>query len=254
MEDKLSLRDAFHQYFEFVPATTKALREQAYKIRYEVYCEELAYENPEAFPDQLEQDCFDKNSLHYLLKHKESQEFAACVRLAMVDSNKTLPFESTCGNSLYIDTDRPVSLEENSCFEISRLAVRSQFRQRRGEQGKPYSIDSAESNSDTRRTNYPLITYGLYMACFAGSGHHQLSNVFVMMENSLARRLRIMGVLFEQIGFPVEHRGLRAPYRILASKSQAQMSDDLQQLISDMRSILESVEPSMKYEDILVHG
>jgi len=254
MEDKLSLTEVFHNYFEFVPATTKVLREQAFKIRYEVYCEELAYESPDEFPDQLEQDSFDENSLHYLLKHKESQEFAACVRLAMVDDNKTLPFESTCGNSLYVDTIRPVSLEENSCFEISRLAVRSQFRKRRGEQNKPYSIDTPERQSDTRRTNYPLITYGLYMACFAGSLHHQLSNVFVMMEMSLARRLRIMGVLFEQIGLPVEHRGLRAPYRILASESQEQMSDDLQQLIQDMRAVLENVEPPIKYNNFLEHG
>jgi len=253
-KEKQTLTETFHRYFELVPATTKQLRDEAFKIRYEVYCEELGYENPEDFPDQLEQDCFDANSLHYLLKHKASQEFAACVRLAMVDSNNALPFESTCGDTLYLDTARPASLAANTSVEISRLAVRSQFRKRSGEQNKPFSIDSPKAESDERRTNYPLITYGLYMACFAGSLHHHLDNVFVMMETRLARRLRIVGIEFGQVGHPVEHRGLRAPYCISPSIGQFQLSEDLQHLISDMRSVLASNEPSIKYLGLQANG
>jgi len=243
MDEKDTLTDTFHRYFEFIPASTKALQEQAFKIRYEVYCEELGYEDPEQFADHLEQDEFDKHSLHYLLRHKESQEFAACVRLAMVDANKCLPFEYTCGDKLYDETIRPADLEENTSVEISRLAVRSQFRKRSGEQNRPFTIDTPKAESNERRSNYPLITYGLYMACFAGSLHHHLDNVFVMMEPRLARRLRIVGIPFEQIGLAVEHRGSRAPYKISPSSAQYQLSNDLQQLINNMRTVLDAVDP-----------
>jgi len=254
MEEQASLTETFHRYFEFIPAITQELREEAFKIRYEVYCEELGYENPDHFPDQLEQDCFDQNSLHYLLRHKSSQEFTACVRLAMVDSENKLPFEYTCGDSLYLDTVRPKALPNNSCVEISRLAVRSQFIKRSGEKNKPYSDDSPTQEFDERRTNYPLITYGLYMACFAGSLHHNTDNVFVMMETRLARRLRISGINFEQIGLAVEHRGKRAPYKILPKIGQHELSDDLQHLINDMRLVLTEAEPTMEYPVLQANG
>jgi len=152
-----------------------------------------------------------------------------------------------------LDTLRPAELPANSCIEISRLAVRSLFRKRSGEQNKPYLVDTEKSTINERRTNYPLITYGLYTACFAGSLHHDLENIYVMMEPRLARRLRIFGVQFEQIGLPVEHRGLRAPYRILPTDGLSQISDELQQLVTDMRSILNQVEPS-KEQGLIAHG
>jgi len=247
MEDKATLADTFHRYFELVPAATKQLQNEAFKIRYEVYCEELGYEDPERFADQLEQDDFDKHSLHYLLRHKSSQEFAGCVRLAMVDSNTALPFEFTCGDSLYLDTARPSDLPSNTCVEISRLAIRSQFRRTRRGQENPYPIDVPKTGAYRGITNYPLITYGLYTACFASALHHNFDNVFVMMEPRLERRLRIVGIKFEQIGIPVEHRGLRAPYRINTGSAQLQLSDDLQTLVHDMRLVLNLKETSMAH-------
>ena len=41
------------------------------------------------------------------------------------------------------------------------------------------------------------------------------STVLAMMEPKLARRLRIFGITFHQLAEPIEHRGLRAPYRLV---------------------------------------
>lgn len=238
--EKKTIVDTFHQYFEFIPATTEALRREAFRIRYEVYCEELAYEDSANFPDGLEQDYFDNTAFHYLIRHKPSGEYAACVRIAVGGNKQILPFETTCEKSLYLCTERPENLAANNCGEISRLAVRSMFRKRTGEQNQPYTIDTVESAANERRTNYPLITYGLYMACFAGSIYHDIDTIFVMMEPRLARRLRILGVVFEQIGLAVDHRGLRAPFRIAPKMAQYQLAEDLQHLIHDMKAVITS--------------
>jgi len=252
MEDKCTLATTFHQFFEFIPANTKELQAHAFRIRYEVYCEELGYENPEEFSDDLERDDFDDNSLHYLLRHKQSQEFAACVRLAMVDGNHTLPFESICGDSFYIGASSPDTFPADSCVEISRLAVRARYRKGCADQTQSCLVHSPGKKKQV--SQYPLITYGLIMACFAGSLHHHFDNVFVMMETRLARRLRMMGVAFEQIGLPVEHRGQRAPYRISPRSAQFQLTTDLQHIIHDMRLVLTDIEPSMKQHPFLVNG
>jgi len=74
------------------------------------------------------------------------------------------------------------------------------------------------------------------------------------MEPRLARRLRIVGIQFEQIGLSVEHRGSRAPYQISPRHSQFDLSEDLQHLINDMRSVLGNIDISMKYSSLQANG
>ena len=45
-----SIDEAFHDYFEIVPATTEALKTEVYRLRYQVYCLETGFENPADFP------------------------------------------------------------------------------------------------------------------------------------------------------------------------------------------------------------
>ena len=53
--DPLDLVRDFDTYFEIVPAYTEVLRDEVYRIRYQVYAEELGWENTEQFPADREQ-------------------------------------------------------------------------------------------------------------------------------------------------------------------------------------------------------
>lgn len=46
-----------------------------------------------------------------------------------------------------------------------------------------------------------------------------LKGAFAMMEPRLARRLRRLDILFEQVGETVEHHGLRGPFSAIVTPS-----------------------------------
>ena len=47
-----------------------ALREEVYRLRYEVYVREFAYEAEEHFAEFMERDDYDDHSVHCLLRHR----------------------------------------------------------------------------------------------------------------------------------------------------------------------------------------
>lgn len=239
MSDFNSIRMSFHEYFKAIAADTEELKQEAFRIRYDVYCDELGYEDKSCFIDRLETDCYDSIAYHCLLQHKSSGEFAGCVRLAMPSSEVNdykLPFELTCNGKLNKQIVDIETLQPDSYGEISRLAVRSNFRRRAGEKESPYGVVSDESLFADERRSFPLIAFGLYLAAAASGLNTGLERVFAMMEPRLARRLRIFGIEFEQIGEPIEHRGIRAPYQVTEEGLYKRMPADLKLLLNDIRN------------------
>lgn len=205
----------FHRYFLAVPADSAALRDEVYRIRYDVYCDELGWENPSTFPDGRERDAFDPYSLHSLLLHRPSNTYAGCVRLVKVNPEKPddlLPFERLCAGRLYKDVIDTARLDRLRIGEISRLAVRARFRRRPGEHETAEGKLPEQSRERERKT--PPIAMGLYLAAAASGLITGMEGVFALMEPRLARRLIGYGIAFRQVGDPVEHRGLRAPFYI----------------------------------------
>jgi len=229
---------SFHEYFKAVPATNDRLKNEVFRIRYEVYCEELGYEDTNQFPDGLEHDSYDPHSLHCLLWHKSSEQFAGCVRLAKTSpslNNQKLPFEITCGDKVDQSIVNINQLPNESYGEISRLAVRSAFRKRAGEKNTPFGVIPDAGPEIEERRSFPLIAFGLYLAAAASGLNSGLERAFAMMEPRLARRLRIFGINFEQIGEAIDHRGLRAPYQITEEGLYRRMPEDLKLLLDDIR-------------------
>ena len=92
-----NLGSAYKNYFELVPAVSEILRDEVYRIRHQVYCEELAFE-PQR-PDRREKDVYDAHSLHLLIRTVQTGNFAGCVRIVRVrptDPDHPLPFENAC--------------------------------------------------------------------------------------------------------------------------------------------------------------
>lgn len=231
----------FHRYFNAVFAADEALCNEVFRIRYDVYCDELGFEDPGRFPDKRESDEFDANSLHCLLRHKTSNTYAGCVRLVLVDRqapDELLPFERLCQDGLYRELIHEIAPDRTRVAEISRLAVRSTFRRRKDERGQPgVVVEERSRKGGAVRT--PWIALGLYLSAAAAGLIRGLDGVFALMEPRLARRLGTYGIRFVQVGNPVEHRGERAPFFI-------SRQDLFEGLPPPVRGLLEVIERDLR--------
>ena len=240
---RIDLVTPYREYFKLVAADTEHLRETAYRIRYEVYCNELGWEDRNLFPDGLERDAFDLSSKHCILEHRATDTSAGCVRLVMASPEKdkpAIPLQQHCAAALdagQFDIDQ---LPRRSFGEISRLAILSQYRRRPSEQETPDGMGKQlfEMKQDERR-RFPHIALGLYLGAASiglGSG---LNGVFAMMEPRLARHLRLVGIQFQQVGKVIDYHGPRAPFYItragLFNKIRPELRELLEAIEEDLR-------------------
>lgn len=228
----------FYEYFKLVVANTPKLREEVYKIRYQVYCKELNYEREEDCRDGMERDIYDQRSIHCLLLHRSSGVYAGCVRLILPapgNLEKSLPVEKVC--SL-----KPNGIELNNlhryCFgEVSRLAVRGEFRRRKGEAQSPHGVSAEESTAvENERRHFPLIAIGLYLAAISIAQEIDLNSIFTLMEPRLARHLRRFGINSCQIGDSVEFHGERGPFQINLETVASGMNTNVHELFQAIRA------------------
>lgn len=116
----------FARYLRPRYAATDALRETSFRIRHQVYCEELRFE-PER-ESGMETDDFDEHSYHCVIEHKPSGNFAGTVRIVYSDSaEQLLPIEKFCSTAISCEENAPWDFPRNEICEISRLAVPEQF-------------------------------------------------------------------------------------------------------------------------------
>jgi len=231
-----SLASAFEQFFEILPANTDALRDVVYRIRYQVYCEEMQFEAKQDHPDGREIDDFDAHSVHGLLRHRPSGEFAGCVRLVLNHSRSQepqLPLERYCGQSLDPQILDLTRIDRRSFGEISRLAIVSRFRRRPGEAQTPHGVaDDAASLEPSERRIFPHIALGLYLAAAAMSLQRGMSMVVVMMEPRLARHMRYFGINFVKAGDVIDHHGMRGPFYITKESLHRDIRPEIHELLS----------------------
>jgi N-acyl amino acid synthase of PEP-CTERM/exosortase system len=210
--DIRDLGTGFKRFFEIVPAVSAELREHAYRIRHEVYCEELKYEPKR--PDRRELDEYDAHSLHCLIRSLQSGNFVGCVRLVLARPGNPaypLPFEKTCATTIDRSVVDPRVLPRHTIAEASRLAVISRYRLRRGEKAQPYSIVDEKSFSGRPMPRFPYIPVALYLATLELAAMHGIETLFVLTEPRLACHFAKLGVDIQPIGDAVEHRGTRIP-------------------------------------------
>jgi len=212
-----NISDHFTQFLQPQVAINQALKEEVFKIRHNVYCEELAFE--EIREDGQETDEFDDQSIFSLIKHKPSGAFTSCVRLVISKGpDELLPIEKYCIDSITNKELNPKNFNRSEIAEISRLAVKSDFRRRKADKykGSGTGVISESTYSETELRCFPFIAIGLYMAAATIVINTGIRHVYVMMEPRLARSMKFIGINFQQLGEPVDYHGLRAPYYISA--------------------------------------
>jgi N-acyl amino acid synthase of PEP-CTERM/exosortase system len=244
---KMDLVAPYRDFFKMVPADTAELKEEVYRIRYGVYCEELGWEEKSSFPDGLEIDDYDNSSKHCLLQYRKDHSFIGCVRLVLAhpdSASPPIPMVEHCSdildkNILNIDT-----LDRSAFGEISRLAVKKEFRRRPGESDSPSGFSNlGEQEVSGERRRFPHIALGLYLGAASIGIGEGLSGVFAMMEPRLARVLRIFGIHFQQVGKTLEHRGTRAPFYIDREALHKHLRPEL-------RALLEAIEEDLGVMDL----
>ncbi|MBL0710174.1 MAG: PEP-CTERM/exosortase system-associated acyltransferase [Colwellia sp.] len=225
-----SIAENFSQYFSIKFANTKELRQEAFKIRYGVYSEELGWESENE--QKMESDEYDFCSYHCLLEHKRTKTFAGCIRLVIPPTNKPsmpLPFEANCLDSIRKDVF-PSPLFRGGFGEISRLAVLSSFRRREDEKKTPFVLKDINPDtvySEEERRNFPNIATGLYLAGMALADLCNHQGIFVMMEPRLNRCLRRFGLPFIQVGDETNYHGNRAMFYLEKEAFFTELTEDM---------------------------
>ncbi len=210
--DRFSLGEGFKKYFEISSAFDEDSRNAVFGIRHEVYCEELGFEPVR--PDRRETDEYDRHRLHCLLRTASApQTLVGCNRLVLArpeDPDYPLPFERTCAATINRSIIDPARQPRGAIAEVSRLAVRAQYRRRKGETKAAVAL-SDEDFGTQNQPRFPYIPIGLYLAIVAMARREGIETLFVLTEPRLADHFSKLGVKITQIGGPVEHRGTRIP-------------------------------------------
>jgi N-acyl amino acid synthase of PEP-CTERM/exosortase system len=205
---------AFNQYFELVHADSDQLREEVFRLRYQVYIVETGFERCEDHPDGIERDAFDERSDHYLLRHRASGFYAATARMILPDLSAPLapfPIERHCPFYDGLAIRDPEA--RRRLGELSRFAVSKAFKKRIGEAG---SLIGVAGNVDMyfepdERRVLPHLSLGLFAAELRMMHEHGLTHGYAVMEPALYRLLGRFGATFDQIGPAVDYHGERIP-------------------------------------------
>ena len=232
----LDLGEGFNQFFELTPALDEASLDQVYRIRHDVYCRDLGWEPVRE--DGRETDEFDRHSFHCLLRRRGTGEPVGCTRLILPrpeDPAYPLPFEDSCREVLDRSLADPARLPRNTLGEVSRLAVLSSYRQRKGESGSAVSVNDDDFGGIGPRTRFPFVPVSLYLGAAAIARRFGIEHVFVLTEPRLANHFNRIGFDIRAVGGAIEHRGTRVPSLLSSSKVVA----GLRPMIRPMYEVIE---------------
>ena len=194
----------YGHYFSIVLADTPNLREQVYRLRYQVYCVERDFENPTRHSTGQETDDYDCQSVHAAVVHRRSGTVCGCVRLILPRGGVSLPIVR------FISDPARAYMLANGTAEVSRFAALKAFRRRTGESEYRDLHCSQLGPSELRRL-MPHMTLGLILAVATLCQSHGISHLAAVMAPALVRLLRNCGLEFLAIGPLVEYHGERQP-------------------------------------------
>ncbi|HEX5791915.1 MAG TPA: PEP-CTERM/exosortase system-associated acyltransferase [Rheinheimera sp.] len=219
-----TLSHYFPDYFQALQANTEPLKRATYRLRHQVYCEELQFEPERA--DALEHDHFDDRAMHIAVKHLLNDSLAGTVRIVTSQfKNEPLPIEQYYSGDFTNTVLAPANFSRQHICEISRLAVPAAIRCRA----------PGQDAASLERSCSKLVAISLYLLaqilCLRAGRVH----TYVMIEPALARALRRVGLHFVQIGQPIVFNGIRAPYYLDARTTNTSLSPEYLQL----RALLE---------------
>ena len=201
----------YYRNFAVVRATTTKLLDQVYRLRYQVYCIENQFEDPNEHGDERERDEYDAVSAHVLLLHRKSGTAVGTARIIMPQLGSTwrpLPLWQVIAPEVRRDLDR---LPWHQTGEISRFAISKEFRRWwRDHQASTLATAGRDAAAGEQQF-MQYITFGLIQDILQISIEKRVEYLVASMNFSLMRILSNFGIELERIGGPVEYHGLRQP-------------------------------------------
>ena len=205
---RLNPANEFKEYFELAHAVSPALKDEVFRLRHRVFCDELGFE--QAMFDGRERDEFDDQSRHLLLRSVKTGQCVGCVRLVMAHPDRPalpLPFEKLYAAVDGLGEQNPARLARASIAEISRLTLAREFRRKRRGDGK--AEIAKDKPVGAAHPTYPYMHLGLYLGAIALAEQLGICKLFLLTEPRLLVHFRRLGLPVHQIAPPIEHRGLR---------------------------------------------
>lgn len=233
-------KNAFKQYFEIIPAFSNELKDEVYRIRHNVYCEELNFEPVRA--DKKETDEHDAHSQHLLIRSIKADEFVGCTRIIFTPPDRSayqLPVEMACNNNFDKSIIDLNTLPRNLIAEVSRLAVIASYRKRKSDHKSAISI-SNEDYGTAQQPRFPYIPVGLYLGSIKLAQLNGIEHVLVLTEPRLAKHFRKLGFDLELIGDAIEHRGQRIPSLLSISGTIKNMNSLLRTMYNGIASDIDN--------------
>lgn len=213
----ISEKCTFDSCFEVFLADTPESRQIHYNLRYQVYCEEMGFEDKTLFPEEMEYDEWDNDdTVHFLVRQKLSGDWLGGLRLVFPRDNR-LPFEKLVKPTrIMTNTDR------RSAVEMSRLCVIKEARRFSSKRFAPYGLPEnevpEESNKIKSFYNFKNQTrsliWGLFRAAIDYSIENDVREWYFIVAPALACFIRREGFSMQKIGDACEHKGQRTPYKL----------------------------------------
>lgn len=237
------LFERFRETFTFRLAADDETRRRIFRLRHDVYCEELGYEAPADPLHHLEFDEHDEHAILCLIEHRDTGLSAGCMRLVLPedtrhDGVRRLPLEDYAGDSLDHATLHPQRFSRDSVCEVSRLAISPLFRKRSTQEEIEGMLHARQAFPPEQRETFPLIVIGLFLATYALVGLTGLRHVFAMMDPRLPRLLSMSGFLFTPAGRLIDFHGSRRAFYIDQQRAEQEMHADLMPLYHDIKDTL----------------
>jgi N-acyl amino acid synthase of PEP-CTERM/exosortase system len=238
-DDASAIADYFSRYLKPKIASADTMKAQVYKLRHQVYCEELAYE--ETNVAQQECDEFDARAIHCVVQHLSSNTLAGTLRLIPTKhGDEMLPLEKFCAQAITHPELHPNNFLRHQVCEISRLAVPALFRKRQSDQfaGSATGALNEQTFSTHELRYFPYIAISLYLSAIAMCRKMRCFHVFVMMEPRLARSLDFVGIHFTQLGPVIDYHGKRAAYYVDARELRKNLSPGYKKFLQVIEEML----------------
>lgn len=193
-----NLLDRFNRDYACIAADSPELLRRAFETRYQVYCVENRFEDPQQHQAGRETDEFDAYASHSLLVLRPSEEAIGTVRLILPGEGHPESFSVSRIQALSGGYS-PTPVETTG--EVSRFSISKQGRH------KWNTAPNMESNPP--RPADPLPSLGLIQGLVRMSVLKGITHWCAVMEPKLLRMLSAMGIHFTPVGPLIEHHGFR---------------------------------------------
>lgn len=215
----------FSERYQIQIADTETLRKKVYRVRHQVFCDELGYDMRHVQGHEFDE--YDDSSLHVLLSQRDGDIPIGCFRLVMPQRGEVwLPFDRygvPHVDERFFDWSR---VDRARSIEVSRLALSPRSRQCRPTEGAP---------SD------PYMATAMFYAVTSLILNLGTENLFMVIEPRLGRLISRYGFTLDQISPPFEYYGQRATF----SAYRSRIVDELQRLKTPWRNLYDVIEQQL---------